>query len=63
MSATLTPEQTAAYYNYDADRLYFEYNRRAAGSFTTTLDGSREERDRYWSAWKIANKRSYDVQP
>lgn len=50
-------EALAASYGYDADALLYECNRRAFGSFTTTLDGSSEQRDRFQRAWLIALSR------
>lgn len=50
-------EQLAADYDYDVDALRFQWERRQFGSFTTTLAGSPEQRDRYKRAWEIAVNR------
>jgi hypothetical protein len=47
-------EQLAARYDFNVEALKFEYDRRCFGSFTTTLDGSPHERDRYCAAWGYA---------
>jgi len=57
-SPNLDAEQLAAAYGYDAGRLKFEWDRRSFGSFTTTLDGSPEQRARFCKAWQIAVARS-----
>jgi hypothetical protein len=44
----------AADYAFDSDRLQFEYDRRCAGSFTTTLAGSSSMRDLYREAWLLS---------
>lgn len=55
-------DRLAAAYGYDAADLYFQYERRTAGSFTTTLDGAPSERDRYFRAWKTAVARERATQ-
>jgi hypothetical protein len=54
-------ERLAGYYKYNTDALWFQYNRRCFGSFTTTLDGSAYQRDRFFRAWKIAMARKETV--
>jgi hypothetical protein len=44
-------------YDYSTEGLYFEYQRRLGGSFATTLSGSREQRDLFLQAWKVAMDR------
>ena len=51
-------EQLAASYGYNVDALLFQFNRRMAGSFTTTIDGSPEQRERYRLAFQIAVSRT-----
>ena len=47
-------EGLAAQYDYDVDALKYQWERRQFGSFTTTIDGSPEQRDRYRRAFEIA---------
>lgn len=54
-------EQLARSYRYDVDALSFEVDRRSAGSFTTTPEGSPEQRGRYFRALTVARARK--VQP
>ena len=51
-------EQLSAAYAHNVDALWFQYNRRCFGSFTTTLAGSPEQRDRFFRAWKVAVARA-----
>lgn len=49
---TWSPAEKLAYeYNYNADALYAEYNRRSFGSFAL---GREDERDLFFKAWRIA---------
>lgn len=50
-------EQLAADYDYDVDALQFQWERRQFGSFSTTLAGSPEQRDRYKRAFEVAVRR------
>lgn len=50
-------ERLAAHYSYSVDALWHQYQRRCFGSFSTTIDGSEYERDRYFRAWKLAFER------
>lgn len=50
-------EQLAAQHGYDSGALRFQADRRSHGSYTTTLDGSTRERDRYRRAWQVAMAR------
>ena len=50
-------ERLAASYDYDVDALWFQYDRRCFGSFTTTLAGSPDQRDRFFRAWEVARDR------
>jgi hypothetical protein len=54
-------EKLAQKFQYNEQRLRFEYERRLFGSFTTTLAGSPEQRDRYFCAWRIAVVRSSEI--
>lgn len=47
-------EQLAASYDYDVEALQFQWERRQFGSFSTTLDGNEQQRDRYKRAFVIA---------
>lgn len=55
-------EQLAAQYGYDVDALKFQYDRRCFGSFSTTLAGSPEQRDRFLRAWVLAVRHAAIVQ-
>ena len=46
----------AAHYKFDTDALRYEVDRRSFGSFTTTLEGSPAQRDRYQRALDYATK-------
>jgi len=50
-------EKIAADYSYDVERLAFEVQRRAFGSFTTTIDGSPERSALFERARKFAAER------
>jgi hypothetical protein len=50
-------EALAAHYGYDVAALKLQYDRRSFGSFTTTIDGSTDQRDRYRRAWVFAFER------
>lgn len=51
-------EHLAASYDYDVDALQFQYDRRKHGSFTTTLDGSPAQRDRFFAALQVAKAKA-----
>lgn len=50
-------QQLAASYGYDVRALAYQRDRRAFGSFTTTVAGAPSEFQRYSRAWQIAVRR------
>lgn len=56
MTASERAEDCAKRFNYNVEALRYRRDRYLAGSFADAAD--RDERDMYWSAWKIAVARA-----